>query len=177
MTIRPRKENGLKPSKLAGLAITVAALIIVLIHVRWPRLAIDAITLTLLVIALIPWLRPIFKSPEFPGGWKVEYQDLQKAAVRAEQAGLLASLPAAPAQPQFSFQRVAETDPNLALAGLRIEIEKRLVALAEKRGINVRGRGIAQLLRALTEAQASSRSDLRICLSDFSLFLRPPVDR
>ncbi len=135
--------------------VTLGALLLALAHLLWPALAIDAIAMTLLVIALLPWLAPIFKSLEFPGGWKVEFQDLQKAAERAEKAGLLAPQPElSPAE--FTFQQVAESDPNLALAGLRIEIEKRLASLAEKHGIERRGRGLGQLLRALAQKQALS---------------------
>jgi len=146
-----------KPGSLARLRqiITLGALLIALVHLLRPTIAIDGITLMLLVIALIPWLAPIFKSLEFPGGWKVEFQDLQKAAVRAEQAGLLSPQPE-PTAAQFTFQQLAETDPNLALAGLRIEIEKRLVTLGEKRGLVVRSRGISQLLRTLREHQVLS---------------------
>ncbi len=111
--------------------------------------------MTLLVIAVLPWLAPIFKSLEFPGGWKVEFQELQKAAERAEKAGLLAAQAVPPAT-EFVFQQLAESDANLALAGLRIEIEKRLNSLAEKHGIESRSRGLGQLLRALTQKQALS---------------------
>ena len=41
---------------------------------------------------------------------------------------------------------MAKEDPNLALAGLRIEIEK-LLKLAERRNIEVRSRGIDPLFR------------------------------
>lgn len=133
--------------------VTLGALGLALIHLVWPTLAIDAVTLALLVIALLPWLAPIFKSLEFPGGWKVQFQDLQNAAERADKAGLLAAQPAPPPA-EFTFQQLAESDPNLALAGLRIEIEKRLNTLAEKHGIEPRGRGLGQLLRLLTQKQA-----------------------
>jgi hypothetical protein len=36
--------------------------------------------LTLLIVATVPWLAPLFKSLELPGGWKVEFQELRKAA-------------------------------------------------------------------------------------------------
>lgn len=166
----PKKEDKLDPLRRLRQVVTLGALVVGLIHLLFPMLAIDAITLTLLVIALLPWLAPIFKSLEFPGGWKVEFQDLQKVTVRAEQVGLLASQPGEPAS-DFTFQRVLEVDPNLALAGLRIEIEKRLVTLAQKRGIEVRGRGIGQLLRLLThhrviDAEASTvLADLTVLLN------------
>ena len=109
----------------------------------------------------------MFKSLEFPGGWKVEFQDLQKAAFRAEEAGLLAPVPESASQTQYTFQRVASQDPNLALAGLRIEIEKRLVALAELSGLEVRGRGLGQLLRQLSERGVLGQSE-RSVLADLT---------
>jgi hypothetical protein len=152
MTTTPGQEGKAQSLKSLRQVVTLGALAIALIHLFWPTLAIDAISLTLLVIALLPWLAPIFKSLEFPGGWKVEFPELQKAAARAEEAGLLAPSQA-PTPSEFTFQRIVEEDPNLALAGLRIEIEKRLVKLAEKHGIESRSRGLGQLLRILTERQ------------------------
>jgi len=58
--------------------ITAAALLIALIHLIWPTLTIDAITLTLFFIALIPWLSPVFKSLKFPDGWEIQFQELEK---------------------------------------------------------------------------------------------------
>jgi hypothetical protein len=43
-----------------------------------PDLKIDAITITLLFIALVPWLSPLFKSLEFPGGWKIEFKEMKE---------------------------------------------------------------------------------------------------
>jgi hypothetical protein len=102
-----------------------------------------------------PWFLgwPQFSShSSFQGGWKIEFQELERAAERADQAGLLAPRREATVQ-DYAFQRIADDDPNLALAGLRIEIEKRLVAIAERSGLEVRGRGIGQLLRLLGENQ------------------------
>ena len=153
--------------------VTLGALVFALAHLTWPRLAIDLITLALFVVAIVPWLAPIFKSLEFPGGWKVEFQDLQKAAQRAEQVGLL-SPPVQPPVADYAFQRVAEQDPNLALAGLRIEIEKRLVALAEKHGIEVQSRGIGQLLRLLGERGVLGQQE-RSVLADLTGLLNSAV--
>ena len=98
--------------------VTLGALVLALAHLLWPDLAIDSVTLVLVAMALVPWLAPIFKSLEFPGGWKVEFQELQRAAQRADAAGLLAPQATAPGVAEFSFQRAADQDPNLALAGL-----------------------------------------------------------
>lgn len=114
-------------------------------------LAIDGITLTLLLVAIVPWLAPLFKSLEFPGGWRIEFQDLQKAKEKADEVGLLAPSSTVTGAPEYSFQVIAEDDPNLALAGLRIEIEKRLLKLAESREIRVQKGSVGRLMRLLAE--------------------------
>lgn len=112
------------------LAITIGALILVAAHLIWPSLTIDAITLGLLIVAVLPWLSAIIESAKFPGGWEIKFRDIQAAGQK-----VVASSPAAfkaELTPRPSYLEVAETDSNLALVGLRIEIEKRLRALAEK---------------------------------------------
>ena len=97
---------------------------------------------------------------------------MEKSEERAREAGLFDAAPepggaaalvapAAPA-PEYSFQLVADEDPNLALAGLRIEIEKKVKQLVETTAVNESGPGglsrvprsrwtIAQSLRFLSE--------------------------
>jgi hypothetical protein len=129
-------------------SVTLGALMLALVHVVFPGLAIDAIALVLIVVAVVPWLAPLFKSLQIPGGWKVEFQELQKVAAKAEDAGLLS--PAPPSEEaEYAFQSVAGRDPNLALAGLRIELERRLVRLAEIHGIGTAMQGMGRLLREL----------------------------
>jgi hypothetical protein len=154
--------------------VTLGALVLALAHLIWPDLAIDSVTLVLIAIALVPWLAPIFKSLQFPGGWKVEFQELQRAAQRADAAGLLAPQTDTPGAAEFSFQRAAEQDPNLALAGLRIEIEKRLIILAETEGLEVRGRGLGQLLRILSQHQVLDEQ-ARSALADLTGLLNAAV--
>lgn len=157
--------TALDPFKRLRKAVTLGALSIALIHVIWPSLAIDAITLGLLVIAVLPWLAPLVKSLELPGGWKIELQEMKQATDKAKNAGLLSSSPHSPAV-SHSFQLVADSDPNLALAGLRIEIERRLVTLCEKNDVQVRSRSVGHMLLALdqkgvlTPEQRSALSDL-----------------
>jgi hypothetical protein len=42
--------------------VTLVALVLALAHLVFPSLAIDAITLGLLAVAIIPWLAPLIKS-------------------------------------------------------------------------------------------------------------------
>lgn len=138
-------------ARLLQIGISIAAILIAIVHIILPNLAIDGITVTLLLVALLPWLAPLFKSVELPGGVKVEFQELEQAEQRAEHAGLLAPENLNPDFGQYSFQSVAENDPNLALAGLRIEIEKRLQQIARSKGIEEKSKGLGRLIRILTE--------------------------
>lgn len=60
---------------------------------------------------------------------------------------------------EYSFQAVSGDDPNLALSGLRIEIEYRLKNLAEKRDIKVRGYGANNLTRSLEKSGVLSHEE------------------
>ena len=144
------------PQRKTQVAITVVSLALVGVHLLWPNLRIDAITLILLAAAAIPWLVPLFKSIELPGGLKLEFQKLQATEQRAAEAGLLDELPDLASPHEYSFQVVADEDANLALAGLRIEIERRLVHLAEKAGIGSTKMSIHRLLRLLGDQEILS---------------------
>jgi len=136
--------------KMIKIIISILAFTIAIIHITWPDLSIDYVTLTLFIIAIFPWSVPLLKSLEFPGGLKIEFNnELEKTTKRAEKAGLISEN--IPELPQYSFQLVAKQDPNLALAGLRIEIEMRLNEIAKRRDISSRNKGVGQLLRLLQD--------------------------
>ena len=77
------------------LSITLIALLIALAHLVFPSVQIDFVTLILLLVAVLPWLAPLVKSVELPGGFKIELQDVKdlaemviKAPAAAAAAGL-----------------------------------------------------------------------------------------
>lgn len=145
------------------ITISAVALLVATVHLIWPDLKIDSTTVALIVIAVTPWLGSVFKSIELPGGAKIEYPDLEKARQSASRVGLLSADIFSKEVP--SFVAIAEEDPNLALAGLRIEIEKRLRAIAARRGIEEKRMSAGQLLRALSSTGALSDQQ-RSVLSD-----------
>jgi hypothetical protein len=154
--------------------ISVSAVSIALGHFLWPGATIDGVTATLLLVAVLPWLQSLFKSLELPGGVKVEFQELNEVAKRADAAGLLAA-PGTPQQaPEYSFIQVATTDPNLALAGLRIELERRLEQLARLRGRGEAPMGIGRLLAYLNLNQLIGGAE-RSVLSDLVTLLNSAV--
>jgi hypothetical protein len=61
-----------------GAAVSLVALLGAATHLIWPGLKIDAITVLLVVVALVPWLGDLLETIELPGGWKVKYRDLQQ---------------------------------------------------------------------------------------------------
>jgi hypothetical protein len=154
-------------------AITISMVVVAVVHLLRPDLKVDAITITALVIAALPWLAPLVQELELPGGLKVKFQDLLVAKVKAEEAGLLASPTEAGALPEYSFLLVADTDPTLALAGLRIEIEKRLRLMAESHGLHVRP-GVGSLLRELSRAQVLTSEEQNV-LADLVHLLNSAV--
>ena len=132
--------------------VTGLAAVLVVVHLAYPEVEVDLVTVALLMVGLTPWLAPIIKSLELPGGIKIELQDVQRATQKVTSAPppphRLAPGGQGPGRPELpggpvreapglypgplldNLNTVARTDPNLALVGLRIEIERLLNAIA-----------------------------------------------
>lgn len=136
--------KSLVPLRVAISVLAVAGLVV---RVIWPDLRLDAISLGLLIVAVLPWVSDLFESLEFPGGWKVNFRDVTKAAAAIPQP----ADPAKTTEIQPSYLAVRDLDPSLGLVGLRIEIERRLQALAEAGGIDNRKRSAGVLARSLAQ--------------------------
>lgn len=112
---------------------TVASLLIGA-RIIWPELKIDAISIGLFVVALIPWMTSLVESMKFPGGWEIKLRDIEEAGKNVTQMHSDAEVAEVP-----KFMAVAEQDPNLALVALRIEVEHRLRELAKKHDVSSTG--------------------------------------
>jgi uncharacterized protein YecT (DUF1311 family) len=151
--------------------ITVIAIIVAGAHLIYPNIKIDAIAVTLLIVAIIPWLEPLFKSVELPGGLKVEFQELKKIEVDAKKAGLIkerALQEDSKVQNKnetYSFLEVAEKNQELALVGFRIEIEKRLRDLANKYSIETNTFSILSLIKVLGSKDILSSQEMTVLRS------------
>lgn len=159
------------------LIITTVSVFIAVTHIIFPKINIDLITLVFFALAIIPWLEPLFKSVELPGGLKLEFQDLQKLENEAKKAGLIK--PETNTEPEtiknetapYSFVEIAEQNQELALVSLRIEIEKRLREIATKYGIETKRFSILNLINnlsgkgILTHDENSSLRDMIITLN------------
>lgn len=136
--------------------ISIVCVSLAVCHIVWPKLTVDATTLTLVLVAVLPWLASVLKSIELPGGVKVELQEVKDAADKATGAALAPNK----AQSPSTLSRATNTtrqelalirspDPNLTLVGIRIDIERRLLILANKFGVPQAS--AAQMLTGLAE--------------------------
>ena len=141
--------------------ISGVALIAIVVHLWVPKIKIDLITVVLLGFSMLPWLGPLFKSVEMPGGLKVEFQDLEKAQKKVEESGLIPSEKnLRPMQKHiYSFQAVVGNDPSNVLSGLESEIEHRLLDLASKHKVIVRGHKINELTGSLEKSGVLSHEE------------------
>jgi hypothetical protein len=129
-------------------AISVVAAALIVAHLFFPQLKTDSTTLGLLAIGVIPWIYVFLKSAKFPGGLEVNFREIQEAGEKIT-AGATSNAKGVTDQ-DFAFLTVADQDPNLALVGLRIEIEKRIRAIAHSHSIP-NGGPLRSLIRNLNE--------------------------
>jgi hypothetical protein len=153
------------------LTVSAVAIGIFLLHLLRPDLSIDTTALILLAIAFLPWLTPILQKIEFPGGIKVELKELEELRDDAKDAGLLLKRKKQ-AKKSYTFETVTLVDPNLALAGLRIEIERILRKLADDNEIG--DASAVLLLRYLVRENALSVEE-GVVLSDLLIVLNKAV--
>ena len=80
----PRQDSGgdasaavAEPHVALRVAVTTVALVLAGVHLLWPDVRIDAITLGLLVAAALPWLAPIIKQVSY-GGATVEFREFKR---------------------------------------------------------------------------------------------------
>jgi hypothetical protein len=109
------------------ISITTTAVVLIIIHLIWPK--IDSVTIGLLMLAVLPWLSSLIESVEVPGIGKIKLRNVQDADKK-----ITGNTPI-PMIRKPSYLAIEDRESNLALLGLRIEIEKRLRNLASHFGL------------------------------------------
>jgi hypothetical protein len=131
----------MQPHPLLKVIVTVGALALAALHVRFPNLPIDAITLALIAVAVLPWLQAIFKTIKFPGGFEVTLQELKQGvknatgvAQSAEQKADLAvsTLNASQPNPSLLIADSSAIDRLLELARVYENIRNRQTSSAPR---------------------------------------------
>lgn len=112
--------------KRLRVAVSLGAGVLILVHHVWPAIEIDAITLGLVAVGLLPWLTSILESAKFPGGWEVKFREIEEAGSEIVRSH-------SDSETKQDGQRLhePELDSNLALVGLRIDLERVLRALSQ----------------------------------------------
>ena len=149
--------------------ITVVFIVAAVAHTVVPSVTIDPVAITLLAMACIPWAGRLFTKLEIPGLLKIEAEALEKAGDRIVESGLV-PIAGAPDDRQehrhvYAFEAVAGGDPNIVLAGLRIELEQRLREIAKSRGIGEEGRALRRVIDDLAR-RSIIRSDEASAIAD-----------
>jgi len=143
---------------LVASALSVLALSAAVVRAAFPDLKIDTTTALFLALAVVPWLGEFLRSLELPGGVKIEYQDARLVQAGVVAAGLSTSNSGASgtitsedknSERERSYTELIDRDPNLALAGLRIEIERALVDLGKRRGVHADRRSTLWIIKEL----------------------------
>jgi len=153
-----------KTKTVLQVCISAAALLLLTLHIVFPNVKVDAISLMLVFLALLPWLLPFLKSFELPGGLKIELQDviaisdkMKDVKVRPQKASaeLIKRLKIS----RFSsaddielLEALARTEPNLALAGLRLRLEEEIRSVARIEGItDTKAKPLARIIAEFDE--------------------------
>ncbi|WP_133169743.1 hypothetical protein [Yoonia maritima] len=105
--------------------------------------SISTIAATFLGLAALPWLLGLFEKVTLPGGIELDLKKIEEK--------LNANPSEVHDEDRDAFKYLQTDDPNLAMAALRIEIERRLRKIASARNLVTTGErnGITQLLRVL----------------------------
>jgi hypothetical protein len=138
--------------------ISLGALALLVARLIWPDAKVDAVAIGLFIVAILPWLANILESAKLPGGWEIKFRNLQRAG---QQVVSGTSAVSQTSQRAGSFSEgIATSDPNLALVAIRIEIERRLRAIAQQHEIPEE-RSLLRLFRRLHERKILTEASLK----------------
>ena len=140
--------------KYIGPIVTFFSVILIAAHAFFPEITIDNITLALIVIIVFSWLIPNVQTIKLPGGTELT---LRKFATKLEEDSarseliqpqrVLAETP--PSKDETLRWILLQSDPNLALASLRLDIEKTLRQIADVKKLFLEKAPLRRILNTL----------------------------
>ena len=134
----------------------------IVLHFIFPEKKVDTITIILFFLLIIPWILPFLKSFELPGGLKIELKDVDKVSDKLQNIKGLSKTSVIKENDKIQIQHsvsaqeikklkisrfstqedldwiesIAMTEPNLALAALRLNLEKEIRFVAQTENID-----------------------------------------
>lgn len=165
------QRDKLKSIRRIQITVTIVVIIIGVIRLAYPSIVIDNVTVALLVIAIVPWLYPLFKSVEIPGVGKVEFQDglIEKVERKLTQASLLdVKYPRGGGNYATTLDVLTnmKADSLTAALGIKTAIQQSLYNLAHEKIVETPDQNIYELIRGLTKFEILSIQE-RGALIDF----------
>jgi len=151
--------------------IFIIGIILIVIHGLWQNIfLVDGITILILFILSIPFISQYLKKAKFPGAefeFKEEIRETQKLvelsvqkAKEAEDSGKAKILQFETFK-LYAIRDLLDSDPVLALAALRIEIEKKLKSAAAFLGIQMRANlSISKLIEEVRKREVLSSEQI-----------------
>lgn len=127
------------------LAISVFCIAVAIFDTFWT--ALSPIAAGALAIAVVPWVLGVIERITAPGGFEITFANIE---------GRLDATQTTPDEEDINaFRYFEDSDPNLAIAMLRVQIERRLRQIAESVMLRPDVRGRPRSLRALAEELAN----------------------
>ncbi len=114
------------------IVVSVAALSLAGVHLLWPHVNIDAITLGLFVLALLPWMALFLKNADIPGIGKFEFREVFLAARKAENKAEIAYQIASASQARTAVQTTQESAGIYDAEAVVVSVESQLQELEEQ---------------------------------------------
>lgn len=133
--------------KIIKSLISLISISLLVVHLFFYKITFDPVAITLFVFAVLPWIISIIKSIELPGGITIELKDIMQITnklVSHEHIGKGGLRIKKDTSAQISFvsgnsfqvlKDISISNPSLSLAGVRIEIEKRVRMIGSKFGL------------------------------------------
>lgn len=143
-----------------------------ILHTVEPESNVDATTLGLLGLLIAVWCLPLAKSVTLPGGAKIDLRDSSLKVAIDSRRSLEVTQPTirtAGTNLENTWQRLLSSDRNLALAGLRIEIERLLREMGKRTGLSDDRIAMGSLVARLAESGTLSDSEQRLIQSVLSV--------
>jgi len=131
-----------------------------LVHSLFPVITIDGVTITLIILGLIPWISLIIKEISLPGGIKITFNDLKKPSDmiidESKQKNIEPKEDNIKSELSLGMKESIRDDSSLALVYFRIEIEKRLRELANRNKIETERKSLRHLIVSLRKKEILS---------------------
>jgi hypothetical protein len=110
-------------------------------------------------------MAPLISSIKLPGGTELAFKEKVKKLEKISEGSEDLKAVFTVKQPPYVWITDPKSDPNLALAGLRIEIEKKVREIIKKNGIASEKQSLRGMVRLLYENQIVPHNEYEILYS------------